>query len=601
MTVSIHYCMLESHPGKINHLSLNPVMPRMFLVRSNHILRITCIMLLLVLTSAGQHTYAQTLFVQPDHSIARTWNEALLSAIRNDRARPTVHARNLFHSSAVSYDAWAVFSNIATPWLLGRQNQSGTPCEFSPEARLRYQQTATDVQASRHEVISYANYRLLSDRFNFSPRAARTLIMLDQLMNELGYDISNTSTDISTGELAALGNYLAECMINYGNSDGSNQPDFHANRYYQPVNPPLDPTASGNQSLTYPNRWQPLFLQTFIGQSGIQESTPEFIGAEWGNVNAFALSNADRTINFRNNQRYPMYHDPGPPALLPADESSSTDLNDYSWGHSMVALWSAHLDPADGITIDISPSSLGNNSSLPESLADLRTFYNAAEGGTADTGHSVNPTSGTAYEPNVVLRGDYTRVLAEYWADGPDSETPPGHWFTIYNELVSDHPSFNRRFYGEGDPLSPLDFDIRAYFILGAAMHDAAISAWSVKGWYDYVRPISALRHLATLGQSTDPGALNYDPRGVPLLQNRIETVPPNDSLAGANGVNIGKLKVRAWVFPRWYGRICSRTKQLFSFRAWPDRRSPIAMGHLSRRIRAIRAITHLGRHSSTR
>ena len=32
-----------------------------------------------------------------DHSIARQWNEVLLEAIRNDQARPTVHALSLIH------------------------------------------------------------------------------------------------------------------------------------------------------------------------------------------------------------------------------------------------------------------------------------------------------------------------------------------------------------------------------------------------------------------------------------------------------------------------------------------------------------------------
>ena len=42
-------------------------------------------------------------------------------------------------------------------------------------------------------------------------------------------------------------------------------------------------------------------------------------------------------------------------------------------------------------------------------------------------------------------------------------------------------------------------------------MHDAAISAWSVKGWYDYIRPISAIRYMADeQGQSSDPNLPNY-------------------------------------------------------------------------------------------
>jgi len=51
-------------------------------------------------------------------SIARIWNEVILEAIRNDFARPTVHARNLFHLSAGMYDAWAVFDEQAQTYFL---------------------------------------------------------------------------------------------------------------------------------------------------------------------------------------------------------------------------------------------------------------------------------------------------------------------------------------------------------------------------------------------------------------------------------------------------------------------------------------------------
>ena len=35
-----------------------------------------------------------------EHSVARKWNEVLLDSVRKDFARPTVHARNLYHTSA---------------------------------------------------------------------------------------------------------------------------------------------------------------------------------------------------------------------------------------------------------------------------------------------------------------------------------------------------------------------------------------------------------------------------------------------------------------------------------------------------------------------
>ncbi len=43
-------------------------------------------------------------------SIARIWNKQLLEAIRMDLARPTVHARNLFHLSVAAWDAWAAWA-----------------------------------------------------------------------------------------------------------------------------------------------------------------------------------------------------------------------------------------------------------------------------------------------------------------------------------------------------------------------------------------------------------------------------------------------------------------------------------------------------------
>ena len=53
-------------------------------------------------------------------SVARQWNEEVLNGIRNDFARPTVHARNLFHTSVLMYDVWAVFDPYADTFFLGK-------------------------------------------------------------------------------------------------------------------------------------------------------------------------------------------------------------------------------------------------------------------------------------------------------------------------------------------------------------------------------------------------------------------------------------------------------------------------------------------------
>ena len=81
-------------------------------------------------------------------------------------------------------------------------------------------------------------------------------------------------------------------------------------------------------------------------------------------------------------------------------------------------------------------------------------------------------------------------------------------------------------------------------------MHDAAITAWGIKGWYDYIRPISSLRAMADRGQSSDPDGASYHVHGLPLVPGRIEVVGPEDDLAGAAKEHVGKIKVYAWRGP---------------------------------------------------
>ncbi len=472
-------------------------------------------------------------------SIAREWNELLLTSIRNDYARPTVHARNLFHISVAMYDAWAAFDETACTYFLGK-TVDGYVCEYIGIP------AQADVQAAREAAISYAAYRILSHRFASSPQAIGLQAAYNNKMISLGYSTAFTSIDYTSGSAAALGNYIAQCLIGFGEEDLSNEQNDYGNTSYSPVNQPLILANSGNSSLSNFNRWQPLAFSVFIDQSGNQIPTniPPFLSPEWGRVSEFCLQPNDLTINQRNGFDYWVYHDPGTPPNLMMDGSGQSD--EYQWGFSMVAVWSSHLDPTDGVMWDISPGALGNTPNLPTTLADYHNFYDYENGGSANVGHSINPITGQAYAPNMVPRGDFARVLAEFWADGPDSETPPGHWFTLLN-YVSDHPQLQKRFKGEGAILDDLEWDVKAYFTLGGAMHDAAITAWGIKGWYDYLRPISAIRGMAELGQSSDPNAASYHPAGLPLVPNYIELVEVGDPLGGTVNQNVGKIKIKAW------------------------------------------------------
>ncbi|MFY0600682.1 MAG: VCBS repeat-containing protein [Cyclobacteriaceae bacterium] len=476
-------------------------------------------------------------------SVARMWNEVLLEAVRKDFARPTIHARNLFHTSIAMYDAWAIFNNTSETYLIGKQRHNYINSFDGFE-------TSVSEKAAIETAISYASYRILSHRFQFSPNQEITQQNFDNLMSLQDHDISFTSTDYSTGNPAALGNFIAKSVIDYGKIDGSHEDLFYPNIYYEPINDPLTPDLPGNPSISDAHRWQPLQLEVFIDQAGnlISGTTPEFLSPEWGNVNSFSLKDEDANTYTRDGNDYVVYHDPGTPPFLNQSKATNTDLDLYKWNFAMVSIWSAHLDPTDGVMWDISPKGIGNIdiATFPTKLEDHSLFYNLLEGGDNSNGRTTNPITGSPYESQMVPRGDYARVLAEFWADGPDSETPPGHWFVLLNH-VNDHPDFERKFNGNGETLDPLEWDVKAYFTMGGAMHDAAISAWSIKGWHDYIRPISAIRYMAENGQSSDPSLPNYHENGIPLVDGYIELVEADDPLASPDQENIGKIKVFAW------------------------------------------------------
>jgi Domain of unknown function (DUF6851)/VCPO second helical-bundle domain len=83
---------------------------------------------------------------------------------------------------------------------------------------------------------------------------------------------------------------------------------------------------------------------------------------------------------------------------------------------------------------------------------------------------------------------DEQKMIAEYWADGPRSELPPGHW-NLFAQLVSrrDH---------RGDHAHGIELDVKLFFALTNAISDAGCCAWDNKRAFNSVRPITAIRTL---------------------------------------------------------------------------------------------------------
>jgi hypothetical protein len=93
------------------------------------------------------------------------------------------------------------------------------------------------------------------------------------------------------------------------------------------------------------------------------------------------------------------------------------------------------------------------------------------------------------------------KIKAEYWADGPHSEFPPGHW-AIFAQAISRKRGHS------------LDDDVKLFLTLGNALMDASIAAWAWKFKYDYARPITGIRELYFGASVTVPaGTSRIEPR----------------------------------------------------------------------------------------
>lgn len=307
-------------------------------------------------------------FSQEEDNIVIKWNKVLLQAVRESKLNPPRTARALAIVHTAIFDAWAAYDSTAV----------GT--EHGGELR-RPEEERT--QANKEKAISFAAYNTLIDQI---PTAKESF---DALMEELGYDATDASTDTTTPQ--GIGNTVAASILEFRHTDGSNQlGDLAEGSYadytgYTPVNSP--------EEITDPNRWQPL--------TAADGSVQKFLLPQWGMVTPFALMSGNE---FR----------PKAPPQFPSGA--------YKRETIQIVMISAALD-------------------------------------------------------------DKSKAIAEYWADGPATETPPGHW-NLHAQSVSKRDGHT------------LDDDAKMFFILGNALLDASIAAWDAKVAYDFIRPVSAIRFL---------------------------------------------------------------------------------------------------------
>jgi hypothetical protein len=324
-------------------------------------------------------------------SVVIEWNEAFLQGVRESKLGPPMVARALAIGHTCIYDSWAAYERTAVGTRLG--------------GHLR-RPPAERTLANKKQAISFAAYRAAVDLFPGS-----TSSVFDPLMQRLGYDPGNLSTDRRTP--AGVGNLAAKAVLDFRHRDGANQlgdesggvPGLPYSDYtgWKPVNDPMDVRLPFDPGLVHdPNAWQQL---RYLDGTGAVV-TPGFVGAQWQRVTPFALN-------------------------------SSSQLRSLT-----------------------GPAKFGS----PEFAAQCQALLDLSAALT-----------------------DKQKMIAEYWADGPHSELPPGHW-----DLFGQYVSF-RDHHGIGE--QGVDADVKLFFALTNAIFDAGICAWDNKRAFTSVRPITAIRY----------------------------------------------------------------------------------------------------------
>jgi hypothetical protein len=83
--------------------------------------------------------------------------------------------------------------------------------------------------------------------------------------------------------------------------------------------------------------------------------------------------------------------------------------------------------------------------------------------------------------------------IALFWDDGAGTETPPGHWNSIAQQVAA----------AQGNSLQD---NARLFALLNLALADAAICAWDAKYCFDFWRPVTAIRNADLDGNpATEP------------------------------------------------------------------------------------------------
>ena len=127
---------------------------------------------------------------------------------------------------------------------------------------------------------------------------------------------------------------------------------------------------------------------------------------------------------------------------------------------------------------DVTPFAISDGAAFrpvaPPQLGDFSAYTDAT--GFTSTNDEAYRSQFAEVAAISATRTAEQKAIAEYWADGPLSSTPPGHWTEFAHDLSA------RETFGLAD-------DVKMFFALNNALFDTGIAIWDAKYAHDYVRP----------------------------------------------------------------------------------------------------------------
>jgi hypothetical protein len=392
------------------------------------------------------------------------WNNAALGEVRLSKSLrngPPMVARALAITHTCMYDAWAAYDDKAV----------GTN---DPKGKLR-RPRGERTDANKAQAISFAAYRCLRNLYpdDGTSQVPTPSARLTAVLSAQGYVPDDSNMDKRTP--AGIGNIAAQAVIDARANDGSNQYGSAA-------------CPAGNICPTVP-------VTVYSAVSCVAQTYP------WTTATIMQLGNAPAGL-----QPLPCVG-AGGAASGPYADYVTSGYSAYVPSNPLMGFCSPLLSVCPDSDVYLDPSLPWPNVADKNHWQPLIFSSHARQTFTAAQFGRVTPfalTSAAQFDSSIpapaVLQNDgqyqnnvnqmiqYSadldtarKLLVEYWADGPNSELPPGHW-GLFAQYVSQRDQHT------------IDDDAKMFFAMHNASFDAGIVAWYTKRKFDGVRPITAVR-----------------------------------------------------------------------------------------------------------